>query len=349
MTEQTLTAVLERPRHFGLVGRPMPVAGPGEVVVRVAATAVCHTDLGIFTGEHPGVRYPVVMGHEATGTIESIGDEVAALSPGQRVIINPIISCGHCDSCKRGADHLCRNAGLFGREVDGSMSEYVRLGSKYAHPLPDGLPLANATLIETLATVRHAQERLAVATGESVVVLGQGTTGLLHTRLAVLAGANPVIAISRSRWKLEMAERMGAHHVLDIGAEAAVQEVLRLTGGGGADVVIDTAGGAATLKAGMDMLRPGGRLSPYAVSHECCTEFTTFPLYYKEMSIIGSRALTHADMQPSIDLVASGQIDVSEFVSATYSLEDAPEAFKEYEGNPGGVLRIVIASDRDVP
>ncbi len=345
MTAQTRTALLERPRHFELVDRPMPQAGPGDVIVRVAATAVCHTDLGIFTGDHPGVKYPVVMGHEATGTVESLGDEVSGLKPGQPVIINPIISCGHCDSCKRGLEHLCRNAGLFGREVDGSMSEYVRLASRYAHPLPVELPLADATLIETLATVRHAQDRLGVVAGESVVVLGQGTTGLLHTRLAVLAGANPVIAISRSRWKLEMAEQMGAHHVLDTGAERAVEEVLRLTGDGGADVVIDTAGGAATLKAGMDMLRPGGRLSPYAVSHECCAEFTTFPLYYKEMSIIGSRALTHADMQPSIDLVASGRIDVSHFVSATYPLDEAPEAFREYEAHPGKVLRIVIAAD----
>lgn len=344
MTGQTLTAVLERPRQFGLIGRALPVAGPEEVVVRVAATAICHTDLGIYTGDHPGVRYPVVMGHESTGIIESTGDEVAGLARGQPVIINPIISCGHCDSCRRGAEHLCRNAGLFGREVDGSMSEFVKLGSRYAHPLPAQIPLDNATIIETLATVRHAQERLGVAAGESVVVLGQGTTGLLHTRLAVLAGANPVIAISRTRWKLEMAQRMGAQHVLDTGAEDAVDEVLRLTGGAGADVAIDTAGGAATLKAGMDMLRPGGRLSPYAVSHECCREFTTFPLYYKEMSIIGSRALTHADMQPSIDLVASGRIDVSEFVSATYSLEDAPEAFKEYEAKPNSVLRMVINS-----
>ena len=344
-SEHTRTAVLERPRRFGLVDRPMPVAGPGEVIVRVAATAVCHTDLSIFTGDHPGVRYPVVMGHEATGTIESIGSDAGGLAHGQPVIINPIISCGHCDSCTRGLENLCRNAGLFGREVDGSMSEYVKLASRYAHPLPPELPLANATLIETLATVRHAQDRLGVAAGESVVVLGQGTTGLLHTRLAVLAGANPVIAISRSRWKLEMAEQMGAHQALDTGAESAIDEVLRLTGGAGADVVINTAGGAATLKAGMDMLRPGGRLSPYAVSHECCTGFTTFPLYYKEMSIIGSRALTHADMQPSIDLVASGQIDVSHFVSATYALDDAPEAFREYESNPGRVLRIVIASD----
>ena len=344
MPEQSRTALLQQPRKFDLVDRPVPGARAHDVVVRIAATAVCHTDLGIYTGHHPGARYPVVMGHEATGTIEALGDEVSGFTRGQPVIINPIISCGHCDSCRRGAEHLCLNAGLFGREVDGSMTELVSLESRYVHTLPEDLPLPNATLIETLATVRHAQERLGLARGESVVVLGQGTTGLLHTTLAVLAGADPVIAISRSRWKLDIASRMGAHHALDIAAEEAVGEVLRLTGDAGADIVIDTAGGAATLKAGLDMLRPGGRFSPYAVSHECCETFTTFPLYYKEVSIIGSRALTHADMQPAIDLVASGKVDVSDFVSATYPLDQAPEAFREYEAHPGRVLRIVISS-----
>lgn len=338
------TAVLEAPRRFHLVDRPMPVAAPGEVVVRTAATAVCHTDLAIYTGEHPGVKYPVVMGHESTGVVEAVGASVQGFAAGDPVIINPIISCEHCDMCKRGAHNLCRNAGLFGREVEGSMSEYVSLPARYVFRLPPQLPLADATLIETLATVRHAQERAGLKAGESVVVLGQGTTGLLHTRLAVLSGANPVIAVSRTKWKLDMATRMGAHHALDVAAEEAVQEVLRLTGGTGVDLVIDTAGGSAPLMAALDMLRPGGRIAPYAVSHECCTGFTTFPLYYKEVSIIGSRALTNADMQPSIDLVASGKIDVAGFVSGTYPLARAAEAFEEYERNPGRVLRIVIES-----
>ena len=336
------TAVLEAPRRFGMADRPKPVAGSGEVVVKIAATAVCHTDLAIYTGEHPGVRYPVVMGHESTGVIDAVGPDVAGLKTGQAIIINPIISCAHCDSCLRGAGHLCRNAGLFGREVEGSMSEYVNLAARYVHPLPAQLPLANATLIETLATVRHSQERLNLKAGESVVVLGQGTTGLLHTRLAVLAGAHPVIAVSRTRWKLDKATDMGAHHIIDVSAEQAVGEVMRLTGGSGADVVIDTAGGAATFMAAIDMLRPGGRLAPYAISHECCTGFTTFPMYFKEISIIGSRALTNEDMAPSIDLVATGKIDVSGFVSATYPLSRTADAFEEYERNPGKVLRIVI-------
>lgn len=336
------TAALAAPRRFGIVSRPMPEIGQGEVLVRTAATAVCHTDLGIYTGEHPGVKYPVVLGHESTGTVETVGDGVSGFAPGQPVIINPIISCGHCDSCKRGAQHLCRNAGLFGREVDGSLSEFVCLPARYLHPLPGRLPLADATLIETLATVRHAQQRLDIVAGDSVVVLGMGTTGLLHAQLAALAGAAPVIVVSRSQWKLDLALRNGATDAIATGAEQAVAEVLRLTGGDGAAVVIDTVGGDATLKAGIDMLRPGGRFSPYAVSHACCPTFSTFPLYYKEISIIGSRALMPEDMEPSISLAASGKIDISGFVSATYPLSRTAEAFEEYERNPGRILRIVI-------
>src|SRR5262249_48074447 len=148
----TRTAVLKAPREFSVVERTRPAPSADEVVVRVAATAVCHTDLEIYTGRHPGVRYPVVMGHEATGTIDAIGAEVTRARPAQPVLINPVITCGHCDCCLRGTEYLCRNAGLFGREIEGSMSEYVALPARYVHVLPADMPLATATLIETLAT-----------------------------------------------------------------------------------------------------------------------------------------------------------------------------------------------------
>lgn len=343
MTENQ-AVVLEAPRQLLLQDRSKPTAAAGEVVVRVAATAVCGTDLEIYTGRHPGVNYPVVMGHEATGVVAEVGIGVTHLQPGQPVLINPIIACGHCDLCTTGRENLCRNAGLFGREIEGSLCEYVCLAARYVYPLPAHLPLAEATLIETLATVRHAQNRTAITAGESVVVIGQGTTGLLHTRLAVLAGADPVIAISRSQWKLDMATQMGAHHVIPRGAEEAIADVQRLTQNEGADVVIDTAGGPDILNLGMDMLRPGGRYSAFAVSHVPVNDFTTFPLYFKEVSIIGSRALLPEDMEPCIELVASGQVDVSGFVTTTYPLEETPPAFEEFERNPSRILRIVIDS-----
>ena len=336
------SAVLAAPGKITVAERPRPVAGDGEVIVKIAATAVCHTDLDMYLGGIKNLRYPVVLGHEATGTVVSAPTDAANLAIGQPVLINPVLTCGHCDSCARGLDHLCRNAGLFGREVEGSLNQFVSLPARYLYPLPSHIPLPEATIIETLATVCHAQQRAGLAAGESVVVLGQGTSGLLHTRLAVINGASSVIAVSRTRWKLDRAIEMGARHAVDRSAEDAVDEVLRLTGGAGADVVIDTAGGANTLRAGIDMLRPGGRFCSFSLSHDPIAGLSAFPLYFKEVSIIGSRALTPADIKASIELVASGKIAVAGFITTTYPLDRTAEAFAEYEGNPSRILRIVI-------
>jgi 2-desacetyl-2-hydroxyethyl bacteriochlorophyllide A dehydrogenase len=338
----TRTAVLEAPRRLVVVERAAQPPGRGQVVVRIAATAVCHTDLEIYTGRHPGVSYPVVMGHEASGMVDAVGPDVTRLRPGQRVVINPIIACGTCDCCARGQGNLCRRAGLMGRELPGSIAEHVVLAERYLHPFPEHLSPVTATLVETLATVRHAQERAHVAAGDSVVVLGQGAAGLLHTQLARLSGAAPVIAVSRSAGKLAMARRMKADHVVDASREDVVAAVLDATGGQGADVVIDAAGVPELIGSAIAMLRPGGRLLVYGISHRPVPDFTLFPLYFKELTLYGSRALTPADFEPAIRLIASGAIDVGGFVTASYPLERAPEAFAHYERAPESILRLVI-------
>lgn len=229
-----------------------------------------------------------------------------------------------------------------GRELPGSIAEHVVLAEGYLHPFPEHLSPVTATLIETLATVRHAQERAHVAAGDSVVVLGQGAAGLLHTQLARLSGAVPVIAVSRSAGKLAMARRMKADHVVDGSREDVVAAVLDATRGQGADVVIDAAGVPELIGSAIAMLRPGGRLLVYGISHRPVPDFSLFPLYFKELTLYGSRALTPADFEPAIRLVASGAIDVEGFVTATYPLERAPEAFAHYERAPESILRLVI-------
>jgi 2-desacetyl-2-hydroxyethyl bacteriochlorophyllide A dehydrogenase len=342
----TRAAVLEAPRRLAVVERQVRAPGRGEARVRVAATAVCHTDLEIYTGRHPNVRYPVIMGHEASGVIEEIGPDVTSVKPGDRVVINPIIACGTCDCCGRGQRNLCRRAGLMGREMPGSIAEHLVLPESYLHPFPQHLSPVAATLIETLATVRHAQERAHVGAGDSVVVLGQGAAGLLHTQLARLSGAAPVIAVSRSAGKLAMARRIGADHVVDGSTVDVVAAVLEATGGQGADVVVDAAGAPELIGRAIAMLRPGGRLLVYGISHRPVSDFTTFPLYFKELTLYGSRALTPADFEPAIRLVASGAIDVDGFVTASYPLDGAAEAFARYEREPGTILRLVIGPGR---
>src|SRR3989442_5168847 len=175
------TAVLQAPRRFEVAERPPPRPGRGAALVRVAATAVCHTDLSIYTGQHPDVRYPVVLGHEATGVVEAVGPDVR-IPVGARVVINPIIACGACDCCLRGDENLCRRAGLLGRELDGSLAEQVVLAERYLHPLPPEIGLEAATLIETLATVHHAQRRGRPPPRPAAGGLRQGAPGRPPTR-----------------------------------------------------------------------------------------------------------------------------------------------------------------------
>ena len=343
MSGTTRAAVLAEPRRFEIADQPTPRPGRGEALVRVAATAVCHTDLAIYTGRHPGVRYPVVLGHEAAGVVEAVGADVR-IAVGTRVVINPIIACGACDCCERGHENLCRRAGLLGREMNGSLSEHLTLPERYLHPLPDGIPLDAATLIETLATVRHAQQRARVVPGSAVVVLGQGATGLFHTRLAKLSGASPVIAVSRTAWKRDLARRMRADTAVDPSAGDLAAQVLALTDGLGADLVIETSGDPALVRPAIDMLRPGGTLLFYAISHEPVPNFTIFPMYFKELTLVGTRALLPADFAPAIRLVARGDVTLDGLITASYPLDEAAAAFGEYERAPERVLRLLIVS-----
>lgn len=342
----TRAAVLEAPRRLIVVDRPAEALGRGQVRVRIAATAVCHTDLEIYTGRHPGVRYPVIMGHESAGVVEEVAPDVTRVRPGQRVVVNPIAECGTCDCCARGQGYLCRRAGLMGRELPGSLADHMVVPETCLQSFPDTLSPSTATLIETLATVRHAQERARVTAGETVVVLGQGATGLMHTQLARHSGAATLIGVSRSASKLAMARRMGADHVVDAGRQDAIATVLEITGGQGADLVIDAAGAPELIRPAIEMLRPGGRLLVYGISNKIVPDLTMFAMYMKELTLIGSRALTAADLEAATRLVAAGAIDVDGFISGSYPLEAAATAFAEYERAPESILRLVIGPGR---
>ena len=232
MTAESRVAVLSGPRKFDLVERARPVPREGEALIRIAATAVCHTDLDMYTGSNKSVRYPVVLGHESTGTVEAVASEGSGLDAGadgahqSRHHVRPLRLV---PARARTPVPQCRSL----RPRDRRIAQRIR-DARHALPLCAAAANFRSTMrriVETLATVRHAQERAQLQAGESVVVLGQGTSGLLHTRLAVLTGCDPVIAVSRTKWKLERAMSMGARHAVQLDAKDAVQEVLRLTNG----------------------------------------------------------------------------------------------------------------------
>lgn len=209
-------AVLRTPRGLYVEDVPEPrLRGPSDVKVNVKATAVCESDVSVFYGKQKPSRYPVIQGHEATGVVVETGDAVTKVRSGDRVVLNPIIYCGACKMCNRGHVNLCLRGGLMGREADGTLCEYVVVPEQRVFPIPDSVSFADGTTLELLTTVTYAQRKARISPGASVAVLGCGASGLMHVQVAKLAGASPIIAVSRSRWKREMAGSMGADMVVD--------------------------------------------------------------------------------------------------------------------------------------
>ena len=333
--------VLESPREFKVVDAFDPAPGIGEVLVEVKTSAICGTDLHIYNGGTP-VDYPRVLGHEVAGVVHGVGEGVTEFGLGDAVAINPNLICGDCERCILGKENLCERGRLLGREVDGTLREFLVVPQVNAFKLPPAVTFVAGALIQPLSTVVHAQRLADIRSTESVVVLGQGATGLMHTRLSKLAGASPVIAIGRTPAKLELAEAMGADHVVGAADDEPVVEVWRLTGGQGADVVIEAVGRPETLLQAMQLLKPGGRLIAFGISPEPLPSLDLYRMYMTETTIVFPRAMSRADFHRAVALVATGKIDMAPMVSANYALDDAADAFRFAEEDPSKVLRVAL-------
>lgn len=332
-------AVLRAPRQLAIEDVPVPSISHGEVLVRVTATAVCGTDIGIYQGKTP-VSYPRILGHESAGSVAEVGPGVTQLKVGDRVVMSPTSYCGFCRDCLAGNFNLCKNGGLFGREVDGTYAEYVAVAESRAYRLPETISPVEATTINVLSTVVYAQRKVSLFPGASVVVIGEGPAGLLHTRLAKLRGCDPVIGISRSRWKLEIAKNQyGADYVFTGGAP---DNVLNLTEGRGADLVIESVGSAETMNLALSLARPGGTILAFGITPPTINELHSYSIYYKELTIVGSRAMHPLDWPMSIEMAQRGDIDLQTMITHRLPLSDLAHAFELHGDGAQNALRLVI-------
>ncbi|MHB8278264.1 MAG: zinc-dependent alcohol dehydrogenase [Candidatus Humimicrobiaceae bacterium] len=334
-------AVLKGPKDLHIEDVPKPVPGHGEVLIRVRATAICGTDISIFDGKTE-VDYPRILGHESSGEIVELGEGVKNLKVGDRIVMNSTSYCGTCLDCMRGETHICKNGGLFGREFDGTFAEYVAVGENGAFILPDTISFTDATTFAVLSTVVHAQRKVHIFPNSSVVVIGEGTSGLMHSKISKLKGADPVIGIDikESEWKLDLAKSLyGADYVL---TENVIEKVYELTGGKGADFVIECVGKGATWNLATELVRPGGKIIAFGITAKTIENFNSYSLYYKDLEIIGSRAMQLIDWPISIDLAKKGKIDIGTFITNRLPLEDLVKGFEMLKDPSQKALRVVI-------
>jgi len=321
------------------VKRPQPRGG--ECLVQVSYSGICGTDLKIFRGDIPA-RYPLIMGHETVGTVVD-GSAAGGIAPGSRVIIDPELYCGSCFHCRLGHTNLCPTGQLVGRDCDGGFAELVSVPASNVTPLPETVGEREAPLVQVLSTCVHAQQRAPVSPGEHVVVTGLGVTGQLHVQLAKAAGAR-VIGITRSRWRRRLAEELGADATLTPGADLR-QQVLELTEGRGADLVIETVGTLALLGEAIELARTGGRVLAFAIYTAGQGPLPFYQIYFKELTLIGARAATAAAFVATMELVRRRAVRLEPLVSHTLPITELQHALELMSADEPERMKIIMRHD----
>lgn len=332
--------------HSGSVGLkieniPVPKIGEEDILLKVAACGVCHTDLhyiehGVPTFKRP----PIVLGHEVSGVVEAVGAKVTNVRKDQRVLLPAVLTCGTCVFCRDGRENICSDMKMLGNHFDGAYAEYVAAPAKDALDLPDSLPLEEACIIaDAVSTPYHAvKNRAKVRPGDTVVVFGCGGVGINAVQLAAAAGGY-VIAVDINDRKLQWATEFGAARTINATkVERVSKEVKKLTGGG-ADIAMEVIGNPKTIEEAFESVRIGGRLVVVGYTSEAVS-IVAGKIMFKEIEIVGSLGCRPVDYIPLIRMAAQGRIDVKRLVTHRFGLDDLSKAFEIMK--EGASLRSIV-------
>ncbi|MDR0519853.1 MAG: alcohol dehydrogenase catalytic domain-containing protein [Clostridiales Family XIII bacterium] len=325
--------VVTEPNRMELREIPIPRITDSEVLVKIKYCGICGSDYSIYTGKYVPERLPLVTGHEMFGTIAEVGAKARGLSVGDRVAIDITLPCGTCYFCRKGDGLLCESfeqIGIHTKEMPGGFAEYVKAPWKNIYKVPDSVSDLDAAFVEPLTTAIQASRRMCAELASSVVIIGAGL-GIIHGALAKLRGLCPVIVIGSNEKRLEMARRMCADYTIDYSKTPdVVSEVFRLTGGIGADYVIEAVGTTETYEQAFRMLRRGGRLESFGICAEGDTmSLNPFQFVLNEKKVSGSCAGIGNDWGDAIRLLEYGRVDPSPMISMIVPLEELEQALHE--------------------
>lgn len=332
MAETMMAIRLHAANDLRLDELPVPEITAGHVLVRVHRCGICGTDLHITKGNFPAPNLPLTLGHEFSGTVAATGPGVDAGLANNRVVVDINTSCGHCYFCTRGQKLFCRVVSQLGVHSAGGLAEYVLAPADNLHVLPESVSLDTAAYVEPLACAIHGQDRIAIRSGESVMIIGGGPMGLAHIVLARLSGAATVIVSEPNPGRRELAQRMGADQLIDPMSVDLAQVLGDLTHGIGPDVVIEAVGSIRTYESAVALVRRGGRILAYGAPPQGASmSLQPFDIYSKELTIVGSYAGTYDTWPRAIELLAGGRFDPSLIVDSVRPLSEGVEAVRDLE------------------
>lgn len=335
--------LLSQYRKFELTDLPLPEPGPQEVLMKVAACGICGSDVHGYDGSSGRRIPPIVMGHEAAGTVAAVGKNVSGLSEGDRITVDSTVYCGECNNCRRGDINLCDNRQVLGVSCGdyrraGAFAEFVAVPARIVHRLPPSLPFTEAALLEAVAVALHAVSLVPVSSGDTALVIGAGTIGLLLQQALRVAGCSRVFVTDVDPTRLKLSAELGATAVFP--SSDLAQEISERTAGVGVDVAIEAVGKTETVNAAIDSVRKGGSVVLVGnVSPE-----VTLPLQKvvtRQIRLQGSCA-SAGEYPRAIELLSKGAIRVKPLITATAPLTDGARWFERLYAREPNLMKVVL-------
>jgi L-iditol 2-dehydrogenase len=342
--------LLSEYKNLSLQDLPQPVAGPDDVLIKVAACGICGSDVHGYDGSTGRRIPPIVMGHEAAGIVAAVGSAVRRFAVGDRVTFDSTVYCGACDFCRKGEVNLCDNRQVVGVSCGeysraGAFAEYVAVPERILYPLPPELSFAEAAMLEAVSVALHGVRVSEVKGGETALVIGAGMIGLLLLQAARAAGCSRVFIADIDSTRLKLAADLGADQTLQFSGAELLNEILRLTEGRGVDLVLEAVGRNETVSSAIDCVRKGGTVT--LVGN--ITPQVTIPLQKvvsRQIRLQGSCA-SSGEYPEAMQLIAEGKIKVGPLITAVAPLTDGPEWFQRLYAREPNLMKIVLDPRED--
>lgn len=325
-----------------VVEAPKPeIQSPKDVQVQVKAVGVCGTDLHIFQEGRADVNFPRIMGHELSGLVTAVGSEVTRLKVGDRVVLDPVFSCGVCPTCKKGYPNVCESVSCYGVQMDGGYQDYIVVGEEHLYTFDPSISYEEAALAEPFSIAANIFERTYASDKDSVLIIGAGTIGLSLVQVAKGIGARVMVS-DVVDMKLEKALEMGADKVVNSKKES-LADAADAFSTGGFDVVIDAVGITPLFQQSIEFAAPRGRVACIGFdSHPA--EILPIKITKKEISIIGSRMNCY-QFPKVMEWLNAGKLQAAKMVSKKFAINDIQSAFEDTIANSQSGIKTLIIFD----
>ena len=327
---------------------PIPELEGGDALVDMKACGICGSDIHIvYEGVTPTPYTPITLGHEPSGVIAALGREAKGWKVGDRVTVNPFITCGKCINCLSGNSQICLSRRVIGIHTEGGLAEFLKIPAKNLVPLPENIPFDQGGIaVDAVATPYHAiTNRGDLKVGEKVAIFGCGGLGIHGVQIAKICGASLVVAVDTIDSALKRAMKVGANEVIDPRKDSPVKKIKEMTGGMGVDLALEFIGLRETIEQAIGCVRVGGRVVVVGLGPEIISLPPPTTFVRTELSLFGSYGSTTLEIQNVIDLIASGKLNLSDSITERFPLEEVNRGLEHLHKKIGNPIRIAIMID----